>query len=166
MPLVAAALWRARPELVLALDERFGDPLDAYVNGSQVWVREDGPGGVALEWRLHPVAGYRRPDPLGTYDVFARTALALGTGGPLPAPLDRLWDGLEVFAAYDDELEPSPLASAATSALACTTPNTSASSNTSPLADEWERTRGEHIGHRQALRSAETASFALHGFMS
>ena len=40
----------------MALDDRFGEPVDAYVNGSQVWLRDDGPGGVTLEWRLHPVA--------------------------------------------------------------------------------------------------------------
>ena len=59
--LVAAAVWQARPEVIVALDDRFGEPVDAYVNGSQVWLREDGPGGMVLEWRLHPVAGYRRP---------------------------------------------------------------------------------------------------------
>ncbi len=48
-------------ELILALDDRFGEPVDAYVNGAQVWLRDDGPGGAGLEWRLHPVAGFRQP---------------------------------------------------------------------------------------------------------
>ena len=108
--LVAAAVWRARPDLIVALDDRFGEPVDAYVNGSQVWLREDGPGGVTLEWRLHPVARYRRPESTGTYEVFAAAALALATGAPPPAPLAELWDGLEAFAAYGDDLEPQPLA--------------------------------------------------------
>ena len=37
---------------------------------------------------------------MGTYEVFSRTALALGTGSEPPAPLDRLWEGLEAFSAY------------------------------------------------------------------
>jgi hypothetical protein len=95
--LVAAAMWRVRPEVVVALDDRFGEPVDAYVNGSQVWLREDGPGGIVLEWRLHPVADYRRPANAGTYEVFSATSLALATGGTPPARLEELWDGLEVF---------------------------------------------------------------------
>src|SRR5205823_5420277 len=46
MGLVAACEWRVDAALVLALQERYGDPVDAYVNGSQVWLREDGPGGI------------------------------------------------------------------------------------------------------------------------
>src|SRR5580765_3352761 len=97
---IPTAVWRATPEVIVALDDRFGEPVDAYVNGSQVWLREDGPGGLVLEWRLHPVAGYRRPDGVGTYEIFSATALALATASAPPAPLDNLWDGLEVFAAY------------------------------------------------------------------
>ena len=74
-PLVPTTVWRATPALVIALDERFGEPVDAYVNGSQVWLRDDGPGGITLEWRLHPVAGYVRPKSVGTYEVFSATAL-------------------------------------------------------------------------------------------
>jgi hypothetical protein len=127
--------------LVLALDERFGDPLDSYVNGSQVWVREDGPGGLSLEWRLHPIAGYQRPQGLGTYEVFPRTALALSTGNPPPAPLGTLWEGLEVFAAYGDEIEPSPLVTAAASALGLD-PDASGLVDHDAIADEWEQTKG------------------------
>jgi hypothetical protein len=125
----------------MALDERFGDPLDSYVNGSQVWVREDGPGGLSLEWRLHPVAGYRRPEGLGTYEVFPRTALALSTGSPAAAPLNALWDGLEVFAAYGDEIEPSPLVTTAASALGLD-PDASGLVDHDAIADEWEQAKG------------------------
>src|SRR3989440_11803783 len=55
----ASAVWRSSPELVLALDEQFGPPVDSYVNGSQTWLLDNGPGGVALEWRVCPAA----PDP-------------------------------------------------------------------------------------------------------
>jgi hypothetical protein len=139
--LVAAAVWRARPDLIVALDDRFGEPVDAYVNGSQVWLREDGPGGVTLEWRLHPVASYRRPATTGTYEVFSAAALALSTGAPPPAPLSELWDGLEAFAAYGDDLEPQPLAAAAAQALGIE-PDACGLVDHEDIADEWERTGG------------------------
>lgn len=138
---VAAAVWRVSPELVVRLDERFGEPLDAYVNGSQVWMSEDGPGGVALEWRLHPVPGYRRPDRVGTYEVFSDTALALAEGRPPPAPLEALWDGLEVFAAYGDPIDPGDLASAAVASLGVE-PDAVGVVDHERIGDEWERTAG------------------------
>jgi hypothetical protein len=136
--LVATAVWRARPEVIVALDDRFGEPVDAYVNGSQVWLRDDGPGGVVLEWRLHPVAGYQRPPGTGVYEVFSATALALSTGGTPPAPLAALWDGLEVFAAYGDEVEPRPLAAAASQALTIE-PDGFGLVDHEAIADRWER---------------------------
>jgi hypothetical protein len=136
--LVPTALWRARPEVVIALDDLFGEPVDAYVNGSQVWLRDDGPGGIILEWRLHPVGGYRRPDHVGTYEICPATALALATGAATPAPLDQLWEGLEVFPAYGDDVEPRPLAVAATSALGIA-PDASGLVDHQTVADDWER---------------------------
>jgi len=106
-----------------------------------VWLREDGPGGMTLEWRLHPVAGYERPASAGTYEVFSRAALAFGTGGDPPAPLDRLWDGLEAFSAYGEEIEPAPLAAAATEALGIL-PDACGLVDHEPIADAWERSRG------------------------
>ncbi|MCU4186916.1 hypothetical protein K6U06_21300 [Acidiferrimicrobium sp. IK] len=143
--MVATCVWRATPELIVALDDRFGEPVDAYVNGSQVWLRDDGPGEVTLEWRLHPVAGYRRPPKVGTYEVFSATSLALATGAEPPAPLDQLWDGLEVFVAYGDQapaVEPAPLAAAAAAALGIA-PDASGLVDHGPLGDEWERTGGK-----------------------
>ena len=55
------AVWLVDAELVVALDAHLGPPIDSYVNGSQTWLTPDGPGDVELEWRLHPVAGYRAP---------------------------------------------------------------------------------------------------------
>ncbi len=138
---MAAALWRAYPDLIVALDDRFGEPVDAYVNGSQVWLREDGPGGVMLEWRLHPVARYRRPPSTGTYEVFSAAALALSTGAGPPAPLNELWEGLEAFAAYGDDLEPQPLATAAGRALGIE-PDACGLVDHEAIAAEWERTGG------------------------
>jgi hypothetical protein len=134
-------VWRATPALVVALDERFGEPVDAYVNGSQVWLRDDGPNQVTLEWRLHPVPGYRLPAASGTYEVFADTAQALATGGEPPAPLEQLWEGLEAFAAYGDELEPATLAAAATDALGIA-PDASGLADHTRVGEEWERAGG------------------------
>jgi hypothetical protein len=139
--LVPTCVWRASPEVVLALDERFGPPHDAYVNGSQVWLRDDGPSGVTVEWRLHPVAGYQRPPAVGTYDFFEAAADALAAGVQPPAPLERLWEGLEAFAAYGDEVEPATLAAAATESLGVP-PDASGVADHDRIGDEWERTGG------------------------
>lgn len=138
----ATCVWRASPALIVALDERFGEPTDAYVNGSQTWLRDDGPGGTTLEWRLHPVSAYRRPEGIDVYDVFGAVALALGTGEEPPAPLDTLWDGLEAFPAYDDEIEPAPLAAAVTAALGVE-PDAAGLVDHAALGDAWERAAGK-----------------------
>ena len=140
-PLVPTCVWRAVPELVVALDDRFGPPVDAYVNGSQVWLRESGPGGITVEWRLHPVPGYRRPDGVDTYDVFEATAAALAADHPPPAPMERLWEGLEAFPAYGDEVEPATLASSCTEELG-RAPDAFGLVDHDRIGDEWERTSG------------------------
>jgi hypothetical protein len=134
-------VWRITPELVVALDDRFGEPVDAYVNGSQVWLRDDGPGGLTIEWRLHPAAGYQRPAGVGTYEVFGSAALALASGAEPPAPLERLWEGLEAFPAYGDEVEPAPLAAAATEAIGIP-PDAAGLVDHQAIGDAWERTKG------------------------
>jgi len=138
---VATCLWSITPELLLALDERFGEPVDAYVNGAQVWLRDDGPGGAGLEWRLHPVAGFRRPDGISHYDLFETVVYALRTEGDLPAPLDELWEGLEAFPGYGDELEPAPLAAAATASVGIA-PDAFGVVDHDRVGDEWERSGG------------------------
>ena len=139
--LVPICVWRADGDLVVALQERFGDPVDAYVNGSQVWLRDDGPGGVTLEWRLHPVPGYQRPEGLDTYDVFTETAFALAEGRAPAAPVDRLWDGLEAFAAYGDEVEPATLGTAVTESIG-RAPDAAGLVDHQRVGDEWEKTKG------------------------
>lgn len=126
---------------MIALDERFGEPIDTYVNGSQVWLREDGPDEAVFEWRLHPVSGYVRPKGVTTEEVFGSAALAFATGATPPAPLTSLWDGLECFPAYGAELEPAVLAAAATAALGIT-PDASGLVDHETIADAWERSRG------------------------
>jgi hypothetical protein len=141
VPLTPTCVWKATAELVIALDDHFGEPTDAYVNGSQVWLRDDGPGGITIEGRLHPVPGYRRPATTGTYEVFSTTALALATDSTPPAPLEQLWEGLEAFAAYGDELEPATLATAVTEAIGIP-PDASGLVDHRAVGDEWERTGG------------------------
>jgi hypothetical protein len=139
--LTPACVWRVTPELVVALDERFGEPLDAYVNGSQVWIRDDGPGGVTLEWRLHPVPGYRRPSALATDEVFSATALAVAQGDEPVAPVESLWEGLEVFSAHGDEVEPATLTAAAADALGIP-PDAAGLVDHQRIGDDWEQTEG------------------------
>lgn len=128
--------------LVTALDESFGDPLDAYVNGSQTWLRDDGPGGMTLEWRLHPVAGFRRPPQFDTYEVFPAIAQAVvADERPAVAP-DELWDGLEVFPAYGDDVEPATLRACAAEALGIA-PDAFGLVDHERVGDEWERSGGK-----------------------
>ena len=141
MALVPSCVWKATPQLIIALDERFGEPVDAYVNGSQVWIRDDGPGGAALEWRLHPIAGYSRPTAVDTYEVFSVTALALANGEAPPAPLDQLWDGLEAFPTEGDEIEPAPLAAAVADALGIA-PDAAGLVDHDRVGDAWEMSQG------------------------
>ena len=138
---VAACLWSARPDVLLALDERFGEPIDAYMNGAQVWLRDDGPGGVGLEWRLHPVAGFRRPAGVDHHELLASVVFALRTGAEPPAPVDELWDGLEAFPGYGDEVEPAPLAAACTVALGLE-PDAFGVVDHDRIGDAWERSGG------------------------
>jgi hypothetical protein len=139
--LVPTCIWRVTPELVVALDDRFGEPVDAYVNGSQVWLRDDGPGAMAFEWRLHPIPGFERPVTVTPYDLFPSVALAVAQGEEPVAPVEALWDGLEVFAAYGDEIEPATLAAAATEALGIA-PDASGLADHVAVGDAWEQSNG------------------------
>ena len=140
--LTPTCVWRISTDLIIALDERYGEPVDAYVNGSQVWLRDDGPGDITIEWRLHPVPGFRRPAGVGTYELFPGVALALATGGTPVAPPEQLWDGLEAFAAYGDEVEPATLAAAAAESLGIV-PDAAGIVDHQRVGDEWERSQGK-----------------------
>jgi len=149
-PRVATTIWTIAPELVLALDERLGVPVDSYVNGSQTWLTAAGDTDpkIELEWRLHPVAGYRTPKGLSHYDLWEQVVGALSLGadphaltlGEEVRPLTALWDGLECYAPYD-ELEPATLARLATDVLG-RPPDRSGLVDHDAIGDAWERANG------------------------
>ena len=143
---IATAVWRVSPELVLALDEHLGPPVDSYVNGSQTWFT----GEPVLEWRLHPAAGFRLPGGLSPYDLWDGVVGALAAGGD-PAQLvlgdttvglTDLWEGLECFPAYDDELEPAAVVARAGAQIPIP-PDLSGLVDHDTVGDEWERSDGE-----------------------
>ena len=132
---VPTCVWRVSPALLLALDDRLGDPADAYVNGAQVWLLDNGPGDATLEWRLHPVAGFPRPAPS---DLLADVVFALRTSEPVAL----LWDGLEAFPAFDAEVEPAPLAARVTEVLGLA-PDAYGVVDHTPIGDAWEHSNGQ-----------------------
>lgn len=148
MTRVATTVWRIRPLVVLALHERLEAPVDSYVNGSQTWFTEP-PGGPALEWRLHPVAGYRVPKGLSHYDVWDTVVDRLVAGGEPAAlslgaearPLTGVWDGLECFAAHGDDIEPAGLVAAVVEQLGLP-PDAAGLVDHEAIADAWEKARG------------------------
>jgi hypothetical protein len=148
---VSTCVWRVSPGLIRALDERFGEPVDAYLNGSQTWLRDDGPSGETIEWRLHPAAGFRAPDGLSHHDLFPAVAFALASEAEPPAAADALWDGLEAYPAYGDEIEPVPLATAVTDALGIS-PDGAGQVDHDRIGDAWEQARG-HLSIVDALFS-------------
>jgi hypothetical protein len=149
MSRVATTIWRIDPEVVLALDERLGTPLDSYVNGTQTWLVEVEGSELTLEWRLHPVAGFRPPAGLSHYELWDQVVgqLAAGAGpeslelGDEVRGLQSIWGGLECFAAYGEDVEPAPLAAAATSLLG-RVPYAQGMVDHERLGSEWEHRRG------------------------
>jgi hypothetical protein len=146
---VATTVWRISPAVVDALDAQLGPPVDGYVNGTQTWLTDTGPGDVTLEWRLHPVAGYRAPHGVSPYQLWDEVTGQLAAGAdpaslPLGSerrPLTSLWDGLECYAVDATDLEPAPLAVAATETLG-RAPDASGLVDHERIGSEWERSRG------------------------
>jgi hypothetical protein len=146
-PLPIVAVWKCTRDLVFALDSHLGEPTDTYVNGSQVWLRDDGPNDVTLEWRLHPVGGYQRPAGTSTTNAFRRVVgwargddIGESADAVYPEP-EALWGGLEVFSAYDEDLEPDQLRACCV-ALIGIDPDAVGAVDHSSIGDEWERTAG------------------------
>ena len=157
--------------MVLALDEHLGPPVDSYVNGSQTWLVGDEPNdkpndkpndapndapndtgdpAMILEFRLHPVSGYRPPAGCSHYDLWETVVTQLSQGadaqelrlGNEARALDGLWDGLEAFPAYGDEIEPARLAAVVAAALAIA-PDQTGLVDHEAIGDAWERANGK-----------------------
>ncbi|MBM3674298.1 MAG: hypothetical protein FJW88_04975 [Actinobacteria bacterium] len=143
----ATAIWWVSPELVLALDEHLGPPVDSYLNGSQTWFGGDE---RTIEWRLHPVGAYRAPAGCSHYDLWEQVVAQLSAGvnperltlGSESRALAGLWDGLEAFPAYDDEYEPATLAQVTVELLGIA-PDLSGVVDHEPVGEAWERSHGE-----------------------
>jgi len=149
MPAPAATcVWRLRPAVLTALFERFGPPSDTYGNGSQTWLRSDGPGGTPIEWRLHPRADFVRPTDLAADRLFTRVAGAAAHGDEPPLDPDAVWTGLEAAWAFDEELATDVLAASARDALGLEA-DACGSVDRTALGVEWERSGGrlDVIGH-------------------
>ncbi len=141
-------VWRIRPGVVLALASRLGSPTDAYVNGSQVWLS---PGTVTLEWRLHPTAAYRLPEGLSPHELWDQVVAQLVTGAEAGVlrlgdhgearSLDDLWDGLEAYPAYGDEITPDALAAAVEAVLGLA-PDAAGRVDHAALGEAWDQADG------------------------
>ncbi len=144
---IASALWWITPELVVALDAHFGPPVDSYVDGSQTWLVEDGD--LTLEWRLHPVGSFTQPTGLSHYDLWEEVVTQLSTGTPpevlslgeASRALAGLWDGLECYVAFGDDLEPANLALRTTRALEIA-PDRCGLADHQVVGDQWEQAGG------------------------
>lgn len=148
--LVSTTVWRITPEIVLALNDRLGSPIDSYVNGSQVWLADEKSRDITLEWRLHPAAGYRLADGMSHYDLWEQVTTQLRAAmdqgelvlGTETRALDSIWGGLECFAAYGDEIEPATLATAAGETVGIS-PGAAGLVDHARIGDAWESSDGQ-----------------------
>jgi hypothetical protein len=144
--LIATTLWWVTPEVVTALDAHLGPPVDSYVNGAQTWFSGEE---QVLEWRLHPVAAYRAPRGLTHYDLWERVVDELHAGrapdvlglGEETRALDSLWEGLECFPAYGDDLEPATVSLRAVELLGVAA-DLSGLVDHDRVGDRWEAAKG------------------------
>ncbi len=169
-PLTPTTVWRLAPALVLTLDEHLGPPVDSYVNGTQTWLvpmEGDDPDGESpiVEWRLHPVAGYEPPSGCSHYDVWDEVVAGLH-GGADPTSLSigeerrdlrSLWEGLECFPAYGDEVEPATLTRATTERIGIA-PDAAGLVDHERIGVAWEHAKGRVSLVEMLLTELLTAS--------
>ncbi|HMJ77129.1 MAG TPA: hypothetical protein VK507_14220 [Iamia sp.] len=142
MPAPAATcVWRLRPALLTALYQRFGAPADTYGNGSQTWLRSDGPDGTPVEWRLHPRADFDRPTDVTADQLFTLVAGAVARGEEPRLDPARVWTGLEAAWAFDEDLDADQLAASARAALGLDA-DASGAVDRDAIGIEWERSGG------------------------
>ena len=150
MSRTATCIWRVDAALVLALDERLGPPVDSYLNGCADLDHRRRPGrdrprvAAPSGGRVPPAA---RPVALRPLGAGGRARCRPGvdpdalTLGSEPRTLRSLWDGLECYAAYGDDLEPAPLAQAATDALD-RAPDAAGLVDHEAIGTAWEHAKG------------------------
>lgn len=151
--LTPTCVYRVDPDLVERLDELLGPPLDSYVSGWQVWLDEGGPGGVRLEWRLHPPARFRMPRGVNPHDLFEVVLQGLAEAHDPAAEsfatgrerhtLAEVWEVLEVFPADGEDTDPADLAAAATATLSGRAPDAAGRVDHGRLGDEYRGRRGD-----------------------
>lgn len=126
---------------MLALDARLGAPVDTYADGSQSWMRDDGPGGLPLEWRMHPTPGFAPGQGTRHQELFTTVAAALGRGDEPPAAPTAVWEGLQVSPTYGDTVDAQTLTEAVTTTLGIA-PLAAGLIDQDAIGAEWERSRG------------------------
>ncbi|QBI19422.1 hypothetical protein ER308_07560 [Egibacter rhizosphaerae] len=151
-PEVPTCVYRVDAALIERLDERLGPPLDSYVRGWQVWLEPHGPQGETLEWRLHPPARFRMPrgvDPHDLFEVVLQGLAAVGdpddeafAAGEEARRLTEIWEVLEVWPTFGDELAPELVAGAATRALG-RPPDAAGHADHARLGDQFKGRRGD-----------------------
>lgn len=150
---VSTCVYRVDPALVELLDVHLGPPLDSYVRGWQVWLEDNGPDDVRLEWRLHPPARFRMPSGVNPHDLFEVVLSGLASvddpavdafdAGMERRTLAQVWEVLEVFPAFGDEVAPQALAAAAATALDGRRPDAAGRADHERLGDLWKGRRGD-----------------------
>ena len=158
-------VYRVDPALIEALDMHLGPPLDSYVRGWQVWLEDNGPDGVRMEWRLHPPARFRMPRGVNPHDLFdvvlqgladadEPVTAAFATGAEHRS-LAQTWEVLEVFPADGDDVTAEAVAGAAAHALGGRRPDAFGHVDHDRLGDLWKGRHGDFsVGEAllQALR--------------
>lgn len=152
--LTTTCAYHVDAALIEQLDRQLGPPLDSYVRGWQVWLEQHGPDGATLEWRLHPPARFRMPRGVDPHDLFGEVLQGLsGLAEPdtetMPLgeearPLSGVWEALEVFPTYGDEMEPDALVRAAAEALDGRPPDVAGRVDHGRMGDQWKGRRGDY----------------------
>lgn len=153
---IPTCVYRVDASLIELLDRQLGPPLDSYVRGWQVWLEDNGPDGVTLEWRLHPPPAFDMPREVNPHDLFDLVLQGLadpGEGfaaGAERRTLGDTWEILEVFPAYGDDMDPGALVEAAAAALDGRRPDAAGRADHARLGDLWKG-RGGDFSVGQAL---------------
>jgi len=128
----AVILTKTHPDLLRRLQESLDEPVDSYWNGSHTWFTEFRE--IELEWRLHPVSGFKMPEASRPEDLFD-----LALEGEVE--VDHYWEGLEVFVISEVSCTPEELKTHVESRLGIT-PEYSGYVDHEEIGNEYERNNG------------------------